>query len=295
MSTYDHRGTSDAAGSSVQTRIAQLRDQVARRAQANRTRQHLILGIGGGVVALVAVCLSAVTKLTGQLDADSLAQIGRIEVQKRLPDARLALEQHLKREAPRLVADGLRSILDLMPRLRELLMQDINQRLETVNAEFKGQTLAHMTEVIQTSKAQIDQALPNLSEAERLTKLVEAVAGEFRTKVTTLTDELYPTYQAEMSRITAFLSDLADQEPSQLSREDQLKREVIEILLQLIVRHRAPSDAEFLSGQVQTPAFIKQAIYSIETNRARSVDPKPENDPIEPPEPKPAQGGSPSK
>ncbi|HEX6810048.1 MAG TPA: hypothetical protein VF384_00370 [Planctomycetota bacterium] len=262
--------------SNLHAHIADVRDTIARHARSNRKRQRVVFGAGAVFAALIAVGMSAVIRLTDQLDAQTVAQLGRIEVERHLPDARAALETHLRKEAPKLVRDGMQSMLGLMPRLRLLLIQDVNQRFDAANDKFKTETLAQMADVVHATKLQIDAEWPNASDVEKLEKLVVTVADDYKTNVAALSEELYPAYEAEMSRITAFLDDLARKNPAELSNEDRMRRETIEITLQLIERGRAPTEAAFLSGEVTTPLFVQQAIENLTNNTSRTPDPQPE-------------------
>jgi len=223
----------------LQGRIIALRQQVEHRARAARTKQTLAMILGTGLTALVIVCMSAVTNLARKLDAGSLAQIGRQQVEAHLPDGRVAVEGYLRREAPELVGRALTGFVELMPRLRQMVVKDLGAKLSVINEQFEQRVVAQMTDAIGKTKAKIDQEWPDASDKEKLEKLVETVAGDFNANVRVATAALYPEYQNEMSRITSYLDELSSKDPASLTDSDRQRKEIIQILLQLIERERA--------------------------------------------------------
>lgn len=219
-------------------KLAGLHDRLHNKVSSNQAKQNLVLILGSGMVVLVIVSMLALTKMTRQLDAEALAQIGRIQVQKNLPSGRRTVQDYLHREAPSIVGSAMGGLVQMLPRLRALLVKDLNAKVDVINAEFEQRIVARMVSAVHESKGEIDRAWPHASDEERLTRLVESVAQDFNTNIKAATTELYPHYAAEMAQIHAYLEDLSHASPDELSVEDRQRREIIETLLLLVAREK---------------------------------------------------------
>ncbi|MFQ5503465.1 MAG: hypothetical protein ACE5F1_01555 [Planctomycetota bacterium] len=223
---------------SLDSRVRDLTDQIGEHTRIRTTRQRRTMVLGVVLSVACILSLSAVTSLSRKLDADTVAQLGRIELERHLPSGRVRLQSHLEQEAPRLVSGALHSLLDMLPSLRRYLLRDMNRRMDDLNREFELRTVSLMEMEVLKSKAEIDRAFPNLGDRAKLEKLVEAVAKDFNGTFASITRELYPSYQLEMRRITKYLADLKSRSPDSLSREETLKKEIIQTLLHVIERER---------------------------------------------------------
>jgi len=233
MSTHSERATDER---DVEERIDALTERIAERAEHVRRKRQVVIGIGTALVVLMMFSLSGVTRMAKQLDAAAIAQIGRHEVQKKLPSGRQAVQSYLVQEAPRIVQNALLSMIDLIPELRRMVVADIMNRLDTVHSVFEEKLLVQTTSAIHESKTAIDKAWPNLSDREKLEKLVEQVSKDFRESFTQAIEELYPSYSHEMSRITAYLDTLHDTDPAKLTPDQVKHKRIIETMLLLVRR-----------------------------------------------------------
>lgn len=228
----------DTRAATLAATVSRLQSQVQKKASSAKRKQQTVFVLGAILAIAVVISMTALTRMTRQLDAGALAQIGRIEVQKRLPEGRAQVQSYLRAEAPHLVGQALRGLVDMIPRLRALVLRDLNSKVDAINEEFERKVIAQMTESIHKSKADIDKAWPKATDEEKLTKLVGAVAADFNTNIEAATNELYPAYQAEMSRVTAYIDRLCSTDASQLTEAEREQKEMIETLLRLIFRER---------------------------------------------------------
>ena len=64
------------------------------------------------------------------------------------------------------------------------------------------------------------------------------MARGVKEKIDFTTGELYPAYESEMDKIKSYLELLKTQDPAKLSKEDRLKKEIVETLLHLVARQQ---------------------------------------------------------
>lgn len=214
-------------------KIMELGGQAEARARAGRRKTRIFLGLGVVLITLLMISLSGLTLQIRRLDTASLAQMGRIEVQKRMPGGREIMEDYLEREAPRLVGGAVAGILELLPEIRKIVAKGLNERLELITAEFEKRTLNKLSNVVYKSKLDIDLAWPNDSDRVKLQKLIDTVANDFSKVFATAINELYPDYASEMKQIKFYLQELGEKDPGSLSKEDRLRRGIIETMILL--------------------------------------------------------------
>ena len=93
---------------------------------------------------------------------------------------------------------------------------------------------------IRATSAQLDQQFPDLGEVATVEKLYSVVASDFVENIQILTNELYPKYVAEITRVQTFLDDLNKRDESELSSKEQMQKELIRTLLKLMLIENSP-------------------------------------------------------
>ncbi len=229
-----HKELSDLE--SIETRIGNLRRKVQERAKAKQRKQNVLLVLGMGLTLL---CIFSFTRITVQgrdLDAEAITQIGRYELQKRLPSTMDAIQNRLEKEAPNLVKNGLNRMVESLPKLRSFVVRELNSHLDTLNSDFEKQLLSVMADKIHKTKSSIDVAYPNLGDREKLEMLIEEVSKNFNKNFLTLLDTLYPQYASEMTRVRYEILDLVKKKDSDLTREERIKKEILVTMVRLANR-----------------------------------------------------------
>ena len=227
------------AGEPLTARLEELRRRIAEQTRAKRRRQNMLFVAGLVVVLAVFASLYGLTVQSRSLDAGTLTRIGRHEIEKRLPFTRQKLEDHLGQEAPRVVESGLHAMIDSLPDLRAYVLQDLTTRFDGIARDFEMKTADLLAAKIRDTKRNLDATYPDLGDREKLEKLVEAVAAEFNRNFEGLTDVLYPQYSAEIDRLNRGIARLHACRPSDLSKEDRIKKEIIETMVQLALKEGA--------------------------------------------------------
>lgn len=220
-------------------KVVTIRYKMDERVAQKRRRQRTLVILGAGVMV---VCMAAMARLTIQsraYDAVGVTQLGRVELQNRLPDAMAAVQARLEADSPRLVNQALHSMVAALPELRARLVSGLNSRLDVMNNDLENNVLAVTREQVAHAKAQIDAAYPDHSDRQKLELLIGQVAVDFSRNFTSAIDALYPAYAAEMQRVRLELETLREKGPAELTREERLKKEIISTMVELARRSQA--------------------------------------------------------
>ena len=225
---------SEAVGQ-IQTRLKNLRHVLTHRGERAKKRYRTYVGVGVVLIVVSVTSLVTLTHAALKLDASALTQIGRLEVEKHLPAGRASLAGYLRREAPSMVKRTLRTLLDSLPKLRTLLVRELDTKLGQITDEGRRRLGIEMETAIQASKESLEQEFPDLSDIERMEKLVAIVASDFAKNVEIALDAIYPEYVAEINRIEAFVVDLHTKDGAELTERERTQKELIRTLLELMV------------------------------------------------------------
>ena len=218
----------------LEDRLAQLERRVEERTRSRRKRRMLTLVVGGSLALVSAILFFRLSVQSRDLTADAMVQMARTHVEPELPDARATMEEHLIREAPAVVRSSMQSVLDTLPNLRVYLTRSFSERLDLVNEKFESRVRRLMVIAIRESKADLDRRYPDRSDREKLELLGEEVAKRLEKTTDDALDALYPEYTAEMRRLREDIERLYSGNP--LSREDQIKRDLLQTMVMLAKR-----------------------------------------------------------
>jgi hypothetical protein len=229
-------------GEAVNILCQRVRDLTAQidTVTAKRRRRQRITAVAGVLLAVTsAFGLAGLTSMTKRLDAEAIAQISRQHLEARLPGARMKTQEYLEQEAPRIVRETLRSMLASLPRVRTLLFRGLMSKFDELNYEFEKNTIEIMSHFVHESKQKIDAQFPDLSDREKVEKLVVEVAAQFKKTIEKMTTALYPSYHSEMDRVISYLDTLEHTPAQDLTHEQRIQKEIIETLMQLLDRRQA--------------------------------------------------------
>ncbi len=226
----------NSGSSAVAAKIQNLEKLVEGLDRQNNARRKNYVVYGIALVAVCIVCFSILTRTIFQFDAQAVAELGRQEVEKQLPSGFAGLKDYLKSQAPRIVSEMLRSAIQLIPQLRVVLIQDLEERTQTFREDFEKKLVESIQEAIRNSKANIDKVGKDKSDVEKLEMLVAHVSEEFQNLSLAALQELRPHYASEMNRVQSFLVDLHHKDDHELSGRERAQKELIRTLLVLMIR-----------------------------------------------------------
>ena len=219
-------------------RMEALEATLLERREDYRKRRTVYLGTGLVLFTLAIFSLTSLTRLSSRLDAASVAQLGRLAVEKHLPDSMQNLQRYLKAQSGHVVRNVVESAIDGVPLLRASLVQNLAERLRLVSTELETRLTEQMAASIGASRTAIDLQGADLTETERLEVLLKEVVSKFRTNSRIVFHEIYPQYVSEIGRIEAFLVDLQSKDSADMSTKERAQKEMIETLLRIITREK---------------------------------------------------------
>lgn len=224
--------------SNLGDRIQGLSSRIEAQAKAKALKQRVILAAGVVLILMSGFVLTRLTVQGRDLDAEAMTMIGRNEIEKRLPGAREKLQWHLKSQAPQIVGEAYQALVDMLPGLRVYLMKDLNARIDELNASFENNLSKLLADRIQASKERIDSQYPELSDREKVERLITDVSNEFNRQYAAAVETLYVDYSKEMSRVSQNIVELRGSRPGEMSDEERIKREIIETMVQIMRREK---------------------------------------------------------
>jgi hypothetical protein len=219
---------------SVEKHIQSLRRRIEEKTRAKVRKRKWVLVLGLCVALASCFGLVRLTKQSRELDAHALTQIGRLEIQNRLPDTREMLQIHLEQEAPRLVKECFQIGVDMLPGIRDYLMKDVNARIDSLNQEFEKTLVSLMAERIRLSREVVDREYPHLGDREKLEQFARHLSEDFTQSFGEAIDALYHRYAREMRETTGYISKLNQSRFDALTKEDQIKKEIIATMVQIV-------------------------------------------------------------
>ena len=228
----------EANANDLSDRLAKVRNELSRQSQAAHKKRKSFIIFGAIATVLCFLALWNLTAMAFQLDANALTQVGRLEVEKHLPQGRASLAHYLKSESSGVVRQVLESLVGFLPSLRSIVVNDVDKKLTAVTTEGELLLAIQMEQSVGEVKKKLEAEFPGLSDVEKFEKLVSVVADDFTTNVQLILDQLYPKYVAEMERVRSFLDELSKHDDYGLTKKERTQKELIRTLLRLIVREQ---------------------------------------------------------
>ncbi|MBI4606865.1 MAG: hypothetical protein HY721_33285 [Planctomycetes bacterium] len=223
----------------IHARVQTLRQLVEGEIRSARRKRKVYLTVGLCIGVLCILCLGNLTRLTFQLDASALTQIGRHAIERRLPDGRESAKSRLEQEAPRLVSQAIRGIMDNIPQFREVLLEELRGKTGIVTREFEEQLATELREAVRSSRAEIDRAFPDAPHSLKLEKLVASIGEQFEANINEAIQALYPEYSRQIEEVRIYLEHLRTEDPSKLTAKERIHKEIIETMLRLAAQEQA--------------------------------------------------------
>lgn len=190
-------------------------------------------------VILLAILVVAAIAYLGWLhsqlrhvEAPALVDIGKAQLQERLPDLRDELAERLAASAPEVLQLAQERLLAAPGHLRNELQEParaaLNQRLEGLRLQA-GDALDH---AIDRAAEQIAKAGPDQLAEERVWTIIEAAVTTYEEEIGKVLGSVAVEHQAEIDALHDYFGDLA--EPERLSRKQRLERQLVQATLALV-------------------------------------------------------------
>lgn len=219
----------------LEHRIKALRQGLARRQRTAQIRRWVYLIVGIAMLLVSTVALFSLTSLAFKLDAHALTQVGRLEVEKQMPQGRANLSSHLKAEAPNVIKQAIHSLMDVLPQVKAVLLRNVELRLAAVTEEGERLLRAQTAAAVPATRARLDARFPDLSDEEQIEKVVSIVTSDYQKNMNIVLNELYPKYVDQIDRVYGFLTEVCTEEDSRLTRKERIQKEIVHTLLKLMI------------------------------------------------------------
>ena len=214
-------------------RAQNLRHLLSHQLERARRKHRGILVAGVILMIATIASLGNLTRLTFALDAQTLTELGRSQVEQSLPAGRVSMEKYLRGEAPRIAQGVIASLVGSIPSLRSLVLQQFSERLQQLTIDLELRLSNEMRQAIQNSRSQIDVEFPNDSEMEKISRLMAIVAERFEANAESAFLALYPDYSHEMEKVFQYLEDLRTKPEQSLTPKERLQKEIIQTTLRI--------------------------------------------------------------
>jgi hypothetical protein len=236
MTTHDDARPDEIVLGRALARISELNSRIESQAAASRQRHGVLVAVVALMALIMSFGLSQMVALADSLDVDTVAYMGRMEAENRLPDGRLALQDALEEQAPDIVAAALRSALDSVPAARGMMVQHLNQQLDGIHDEFEDQTVRLVGETVRMARPTIEAAYPHSSLHDKELLVARAAAQSVSEGFRSALAELYPSYAGRMRQMAVHMERLAVTPVDQLTDRERNQRDLIETMIQLSAR-----------------------------------------------------------
>ena len=148
-------------------RLHDVRQLLGSYGKQNQTKRKAIFSFGIVLGILSVIGMVTLTSTAFKLDAQAITNISRLQIEKHLPDGRVSLSNYLKSEAPRLVSQTLRSLIEMLLHLRGMLTQDFDEQMIRITADGEKELMKQMEASIESTKSRLDVQHPDLSEKDK--------------------------------------------------------------------------------------------------------------------------------
>jgi len=222
----------------LQAKLDSLRRSAGEALERSRRKKRISTVLGIALCILCTFALGNVTRLTYQLDANALTELGRNALEQRLPGGRESARQLLVSEAPRLVDSVLRGLIDAVPQLRELVFAQLQDHGRTLTLDLETRLVQELRQVIVDSRKQIDAEMPNAKPEEKIVRLASIVTDQFQGNMSEAIQALYPDYAREIEKVRLYLDHLRTTDEANLTPKERTHKEIIQTMLRIAVREQ---------------------------------------------------------
>ncbi len=206
----------------------------AEKETSRRTKALLCLLLALGVGTFFS--LQHASGLVRKLDPDTVASIGRYEIEKHMPSTRDLVSQSLSKNAPQIVGGLVDSLEQTLPGFRDAAEKHLAETIDGTSRNLQEILLVEFEKNIEEHKARINESMPNKSDVERIDALIHSVTCQFSDVFSQAVESLYPRFDHELKTVEKHLDQLTADEKHLMTERERTQAEIIEILLCLILR-----------------------------------------------------------
>lgn len=217
------------------------RDFLRREAASTRTAGNILLVLGIVlVVFLIGLYSYTLGRLNREWQAKDIVDYGMARMTVAVDAAIETFEREALKRAPEIMDQAKDKLVAYMPEARkraeELLSSAADDLAERIRAEAGDQ----VSDIMLRHETMISQALAAASDIEKSNaelELKQALEEEFEALAVRDLDPNLPHYEQALKDMDEKLTVLVDTTPEELTEEQQLERELLQIINTLLERH----------------------------------------------------------
>jgi len=217
------------------------RDFLRREAASTRTAGNILLVLGIVlVVFLIGLYSYTLGRLNREWQAKGIVDYGMARMTVAVDAAIETFEREALKRAPEIMDQAKDKLVAYMPEARkraeELLSSAADDLAERIRAEAGDQ----VSDIMLRHETMISQALAAASDIEKSNaelELKQALEEEFEALAVRDLDPNLPHYEQALKDMDEKLTVLVDTTPEELTEEQQLERELLQIINTLLERH----------------------------------------------------------
>ena len=217
------------------------RDFLRREAASTRTAGNILLVLGIVlVVFLIGLYSYTLGRLNREWQAKDIVDYGMARMTVAVDAAIETFEREALKRAPEIMDQAKDKLVAYMPEARkraeELLSSAADDLAERIRAEAGDQ----VSDIMLRHETMISQALAAASDIEKSNaelELKQALEEEFEALAVRDLDPNLPHYEQALKDMDEKLGVLVDTTPEELTEEQQLERELLQIINTLLERH----------------------------------------------------------
>lgn len=220
----------------LQQKVQALQHMMQNNDRDLQRRFRIKLMLSSVVLVLSMFSIHRVSSLMRQLDPDTVARIGRMQIEESLPRTRTSMQGYLIRQTPKIVASAFDSFTLSVPAMRKGLEQHLHSRVATGTANFENTLIGHVSAKIPALTQQIDAAYPDADPDTKLRRLIDRSTSGFSTAIDESLAIMYPKFSSQLSQVEGFLKDRNSD--MHLTDREQKEAEILEVLMSLVLREQ---------------------------------------------------------
>ena len=232
----------------IAARLDALDASVASVLKSSRIRNFFTAVIAVVSVLLIGYWLAyAHLRITNELNADLVANVGQAYLENYIPSASANLESTLKANAPAMVDEGERRLRALPVRLDDQFRSQARQAIEAKMPDIQERLYQSMKSGLTEATAQVKKT-PGDDDAARFRNLADALAVLYRGEAMKFTDETYASYTKSSGDIINGLNMLA--EDKNLTPQQKTQRNLVRDFL-ILARDAAGEEPRKMPSAAQ--------------------------------------------
>lgn len=201
---------SDVNENSTQEVCAAVDRRVRESLESEVSNLKLGIKIRAAIIIVVVLYMSWAIHRISLIDAEFVVSTVQLNVQNGREAFVQEASDELKRSAPTTVRGLRKDLIESVPSLRVDAERAIMTSVDALAKEMEGALTKDVGQLIEDYKTQVEATNPNLTDAEKLKRVVLMLRHEFRSEVSKIANSRANEFAADLNKINKWLTRLRD-------------------------------------------------------------------------------------